>query len=100
MMCRSLYLFEEKELLESMQAFARELQRVEKGGKGFFYGTLCLDELLYFQLPRRGLETEQGKGAPDLEDLSSKAKSSAALGTSSTRATSPKVDRSATCASS
>eukprot|EP00811_Abedinium_folium_P015596 NODE_24556_length_620_cov_2.772819.p2 GENE.NODE_24556_length_620_cov_2.772819~~NODE_24556_length_620_cov_2.772819.p2 ORF type:complete len:64 (-),score=12.31 NODE_24556_length_620_cov_2.772819:17-208(-) len=38
-----------------MQALAREAQRVEKHGKGFFYGLVCLDELLYFELPRRDL---------------------------------------------
>ncbi|CAE8672965.1 unnamed protein product, partial [Polarella glacialis] len=52
-MCRSLYLFEEDTLLSSMQTFAREVQQKEKGGASFFYGRICLDELLYFQLPRR-----------------------------------------------
>eukprot|EP00933_Yihiella_yeosuensis_P048313 TRINITY_DN4441_c0_g6_i1.p1 TRINITY_DN4441_c0_g6~~TRINITY_DN4441_c0_g6_i1.p1 ORF type:complete len:239 (+),score=56.93 TRINITY_DN4441_c0_g6_i1:44-760(+) len=52
-MCRSLYLFEQKPLLDSMQAFAREVQQKEKEGGSFFYGTVCLDELLYFELPRR-----------------------------------------------
>jgi len=51
--CRSLYLFEETALLSSMQTFAREVQRTEKNGKSFFYGRICLDELLYFELPRR-----------------------------------------------
>eukprot|EP00440_Ansanella_granifera_P062190 gb/GFBE01067424.1/.p1 GENE.gb/GFBE01067424.1/~~gb/GFBE01067424.1/.p1 ORF type:complete len:260 (+),score=60.56 gb/GFBE01067424.1/:1-780(+) len=51
--CRSLYLFEQESLLSSMQKFAREVQRHEKGGANFFYGTICLDELLYFELPRR-----------------------------------------------
>ena len=51
-MCRSLYLMQEEELLNSLQKFARELQANEKQGKGFFYCTICLDELLYFQLPR------------------------------------------------
>jgi len=59
-MCRSLYLFEEKDLLDSLQAFARDLQAKEKKGKGFFYGMICLDELLYFELPRR--DTEAGAG--------------------------------------
>lgn len=51
--CRSLFLFEETQLLRSVQAFAREIQQVEKKGKSFFYGTICLDELLLFELPRR-----------------------------------------------
>ncbi len=56
-MCRSLYLFEEEELLDSLQTFARDLQIKEKKGKeGFFYNTICLDELLYFQLPRKALD--------------------------------------------
>mmetsp|Transcript_60699 Transcript_60699/g.112617 ORF Transcript_60699/g.112617 Transcript_60699/m.112617 type:complete len:281 (-) Transcript_60699:85-927(-) len=50
--CRSLYLFHEAELLASMQKFAREVQRTEKNGGSFFYGRICLDELLYFELPR------------------------------------------------
>mmetsp|Transcript_27401 Transcript_27401/g.66178 ORF Transcript_27401/g.66178 Transcript_27401/m.66178 type:complete len:102 (+) Transcript_27401:1-306(+) len=61
-MCRSLFLFEEKDLLESLQAFARDLQAKEKQGKGFFYGMICLDELLYFELPRR--DTDQSGRAP------------------------------------
>ncbi|CAJ1358244.1 unnamed protein product [Effrenium voratum] len=52
-MCRSVYLFEEVELLASLQKFAREVQAKEKEGKSFFYGMICLDELLYFELPRR-----------------------------------------------
>ena len=56
-MCRSLYLFEETERLDSLQTFARDLQKKEKkGDEGFFYNTICLDELLYFQLPRRTLD--------------------------------------------
>merc|ERR1712007_297954 len=39
-MCRSLYLFEEEGRLASLQAFARDLQANEKGGKGFFYGSI------------------------------------------------------------
>mmetsp|Transcript_57795 Transcript_57795/g.137602 ORF Transcript_57795/g.137602 Transcript_57795/m.137602 type:complete len:257 (-) Transcript_57795:154-924(-) len=50
--CRSLYIFREAELLRSMQTFAREVQRTEKNGGSFFYGRICLDELLYFELPR------------------------------------------------
>lgn len=53
--CRSLYLFEEAPLLATMQEFAREVQRTEKDGGSFFYGRICLDELLYFELPRRSL---------------------------------------------
>eukprot|EP00930_Biecheleria_cincta_P043913 TRINITY_DN30130_c0_g1_i1.p1 TRINITY_DN30130_c0_g1~~TRINITY_DN30130_c0_g1_i1.p1 ORF type:complete len:261 (+),score=44.79 TRINITY_DN30130_c0_g1_i1:34-783(+) len=51
--CRSLFLFEEEPLLANMQKFAREIQRTEKAGGSFFYGRICLDELLYFELPRR-----------------------------------------------
>jgi len=51
--CRSLYLFEEAELLDSMQRFARDVQEVEKAGRSFTYHRMVLDELLYFQLPRR-----------------------------------------------
>eukprot|EP00747_Dinoflagellata_sp_TGD_P167059 gnl/TRDRNA2_/TRDRNA2_190864_c0_seq1.p1 gnl/TRDRNA2_/TRDRNA2_190864_c0~~gnl/TRDRNA2_/TRDRNA2_190864_c0_seq1.p1 ORF type:complete len:324 (-),score=52.65 gnl/TRDRNA2_/TRDRNA2_190864_c0_seq1:14-985(-) len=51
--CRSLYLFEQEQLLSSMQKFATEIQQCEKEGKSFFYGMICLDELLYFELPRR-----------------------------------------------
>lgn len=50
---RSLFLFEETQLLNSVQAFARELQKNEKKQEGFFYGRINLQELLYFQLPRR-----------------------------------------------
>merc|ERR1712048_1238764 len=57
-MCRSLFLFEEPELLSSLQAFAHDLQANEKGGKSFFYGSICLDELLMFQLPRRAVDPE------------------------------------------
>lgn len=41
------------QLLNSVQAFARELQKNEKKQEGFFYGRINLQELLYFQLPRR-----------------------------------------------
>jgi len=51
--CRSLYIFEETELLASMQAFAREVQMIEKGGRQFTFKGIVLDELLYFSLPRR-----------------------------------------------
>lgn len=51
--CRSLFLFEDVPLLASMQEFARLVQQTEKGGASFFYGRICLDELLYFELPRR-----------------------------------------------
>lgn len=54
--CRSLFLFEEAPLLAKMQEFAREVQRTEKGGASFFYGRICLDELLYFELPRRSVD--------------------------------------------
>merc|ERR1711904_314272 len=54
--CRSLFLFEQDELLSLMQEFAREVQRTEKGGASFFYGRICLDELLYFELPRRSVD--------------------------------------------
>lgn len=52
-MCRSAFLFEEQEVLNSLQAFAKDLQANEKEGKPFYYGSICLDELLLFQLPRR-----------------------------------------------
>jgi len=52
-MCRSLYLFEDVELLASMQAFAREVQLIEKGGRKFYHKRIVLDELLYLSLPRR-----------------------------------------------
>lgn len=52
-MIRSLWLFEEAALLRSMQAFARALQRKEKGGRSFCYGRVCLDEILHMALPRR-----------------------------------------------
>ncbi|CAJ1408502.1 unnamed protein product [Effrenium voratum] len=81
-MCRSVYLFEEVELLASLQKFAREVQAKEKEGKSFFYGMICLDELLYFELPRRpgatgascpeGAQPEavsdRGASDPDLRD--------------------------------
>lgn len=51
--CRSLYLFEEAQLLASMQAFAREVYFVEKGRRSFYFKGILLDELLYLQLPRR-----------------------------------------------
>eukprot|EP00928_Gymnodinium_smaydae_P070178 TRINITY_DN54089_c0_g1_i1.p1 TRINITY_DN54089_c0_g1~~TRINITY_DN54089_c0_g1_i1.p1 ORF type:complete len:324 (-),score=41.28 TRINITY_DN54089_c0_g1_i1:222-1166(-) len=51
--CRSLYLFEEDALLRSMQAFARDVQRVEKQGERFYHKRVILDELLHFDLPRR-----------------------------------------------
>lgn len=51
-MCRSLYLFKEEALLKSVQNFAHQVQQSEKKGAGFFYGLVCLDELLHFELPR------------------------------------------------
>lgn len=62
--CRSLYLLEEEQLLASMQSFAREVQRVEKEGKSFFYGRICLDELLYFELPRRPQAAQSAEASP------------------------------------
>ena len=56
---RSLWLFEEATLLNSMQSFAREIQANEKRGEGFFYGRINLEELLHFKLPRR---TDGGGG--------------------------------------
>lgn len=53
--CRSLFLFEEPSLLASMQCFAREVQRCKEGASFSYHGT-CLDELLFFQLPRRAVE--------------------------------------------
>lgn len=50
---RSLWLFEEATLLNSLQSFAREIQANEKRGEGFFYGRINLEELLHFRLPRR-----------------------------------------------
>lgn len=51
---RSLYLFEQKDLMESAQHYARLVQRDHKAGQSFTYGRIVLDELLYFSLPRRG----------------------------------------------
>ena len=51
--CRSLYLFEQADLLESVQEYARGVQLQEKRGAAFRYGAVVLDELLHFRLPRR-----------------------------------------------
>merc|ERR1712159_949045 len=62
---RSLYLFEQKDYMESMQVFARDLMQNEKKGRGFFYDEICLDELLHFSLPRDQYPLEeQYKGRP------------------------------------
>ena len=49
---RSLWLFEITEYFNSMQEFARSDQKNEKGGRGFHYGRINLDEMLYMRLPR------------------------------------------------
>jgi hypothetical protein len=64
---RSLWLFEEAALLKSMQQFAREIQANEKDGHGFYYGSINLQELLYFELPRRSAIPEESM---DLESVS------------------------------
>eukprot|EP00039_Didymoeca_costata_P001025 m.48963 g.48963 ORF g.48963 m.48963 type:complete len:224 (-) comp10593_c0_seq2:716-1387(-) len=51
---RSLWLFSEKDLFESVQTFALDLQKNEKGGQSFTYGHIVLDEILYMRLPRKG----------------------------------------------
>ena len=51
-MVRSLWLFDEEKLFLSMQKLARTL----KPDGGFRYGTLCLDEILYFQTPLPAVE--------------------------------------------
>lgn len=50
---RSLWLFEEKEYFESMQSFANLINAREYNNRGFFYGSMCLDEILHMRLPRR-----------------------------------------------
>eukprot|EP00931_Biecheleriopsis_adriatica_P000384 TRINITY_DN100407_c0_g1_i1.p1 TRINITY_DN100407_c0_g1~~TRINITY_DN100407_c0_g1_i1.p1 ORF type:complete len:296 (-),score=70.67 TRINITY_DN100407_c0_g1_i1:54-896(-) len=65
--CRSLFLFEQESELSSMQKFAREVQQKEKAGANFFYGTICLDELLYFELPRRAAPAEPPAPAEEPE---------------------------------
>ena len=50
---RSLWMFEEEEYFHSMQNFARSVHEKEKGGESFFYGGICLDEMLAMELPRR-----------------------------------------------
>eukprot|EP00397_Hematodinium_sp_SG-2012_P068441 GEMP01111154.1.p1 GENE.GEMP01111154.1~~GEMP01111154.1.p1 ORF type:complete len:129 (+),score=20.89 GEMP01111154.1:178-564(+) len=52
-MIRSLWLFGEKEYFDSMQAYANSLLQNEKQRQRTFqYGNICLDELLYLELPR------------------------------------------------
>jgi len=50
---RSLWLFEEADLLRSMQVMARTVKAVEKRGRPFTYGSIVLDEILHMALPRR-----------------------------------------------
>mmetsp|Transcript_24106 Transcript_24106/g.43451 ORF Transcript_24106/g.43451 Transcript_24106/m.43451 type:complete len:116 (-) Transcript_24106:4-351(-) len=46
---RSLWIFRERAYMESMQAFAWDLQANEKRGRSFTYGGTCLDEILYME---------------------------------------------------
>ena len=50
---RSLWLFQEVDYFESMQLFAMLINETEYNKRGFFYGSICLDEILYMNLPRR-----------------------------------------------
>ncbi len=49
---RSLWLFQEVEYFLSMQEFARLINHDVYNDRGFFYGAICLDEILYMILPR------------------------------------------------
>mgnify|MGYP001171646465 CR=1 FL=1 len=52
-MIRCAWLFENQDALDSLQAFARDLQANEKRGQSFYYGHICLDEILAMKLPRK-----------------------------------------------
>lgn len=49
---RSLWLFQINEYFESMQMFAHHINDQEYNERGFFYGSICLDEILIMGLPR------------------------------------------------
>jgi len=52
-MIRCAWLFENQNALDSLQAFAHDLQKNEKQGAPFMYSGIVLDEILAMQLPRR-----------------------------------------------
>ena len=52
-MIRSSWLLEVRDIFESLQAFAHYINDSIYNGKGFFYGSICLDEILHMDLPRR-----------------------------------------------
>ena len=52
-MIRSLWLFEEEQYFLSLQSFARHIQENVYHGRGFHYGSICLDEMLHMVLPRK-----------------------------------------------
>lgn len=49
---RSLWLFQIGDYFNSMQAYARHIHTNVLNGGGFFYGSICLDEILHMNLPR------------------------------------------------
>ena len=55
-MIRSLWLFEQADYFQSLQRFAQYVNENQNKNRGLFYGRICLDEVLYMELPRRYFE--------------------------------------------
>lgn len=51
-MIRSLWLFEEQPYFDSLQRFAKHIHENVYKGRGFYYGHICLDEILHMTVPR------------------------------------------------
>ena len=52
-MIRSAWLLEMSDVFASLHAFAHYINGTIYSGKGFYYGDICLDEILYMKLPRQ-----------------------------------------------
>ena len=52
-MIRSLWLFEQADYFVSLQQFAHHVNNTHNNNSGLFYGRICLDEVLFMELPRR-----------------------------------------------
>lgn len=65
---RSLWLLEDETYFASVQAFAKDVQTKEKCGRSFFYGGICLDEILHMRLPRREGAAARGSKREREED--------------------------------
>eukprot|EP00659_Diplonema_papillatum_P015645 gene15645-23880_t len=68
--CRSLWLFEQADYLDSVQKFAR----VIKPNGGFRYAGINLDEILYMRLPHEGTKSPPSPHASDDNQTSNRIK--------------------------